>query len=156
VAALAGCASAVGIEGGVYRSAKGYTVTVPGPAWKAVTNGRADLELLQNEAGAGMVINASCDTGTSRRSLDVLRRHLLFGLRERVIEQEDTEPLDGREASHAVIEGRLGEAGDRMRVELYVMKDTRCVFDLLYTAPPDRFEQLRPDFRKLVDSFSAR
>jgi hypothetical protein len=140
----------------VYRSPKGYTVTVPAPTWAPVTNGRADLELRQAEAGAGMVVNASCDPQTSRRPLDVLTRHLLFGLRDRVVEQEDTEPLDGRAASHAVVEGRLGAGSERIRVELYVLKDTQCVFDFLYTAPPDRFEQFRPDFQKLVDSFSPR
>jgi hypothetical protein len=155
VAALAGCASAGTDEHGVYRSPKGYTVSVPAPAWTPVTGGRADLELRQEAVGAGMAVNASCDPGTAGRPLDVLTRHLLFGLRDWVVEERDTAPLDGGQASHAVLEARV-PAGDRMRVEVYVLKDTRCVFDFLYTAPPDRFAELRPDFEKLVRSFSRR
>jgi hypothetical protein len=42
-----------------------------------------------------------------------------------------------------------------VRVESYVVKDDRCVYDLLFVAVPDVFEARRPAFQAFVDSFTA-
>jgi hypothetical protein len=40
-----------------------------------------------------------------------------------------------------------------VRVETYVLKDARCVYDFAYVAPPASFEAWRAEFRRLVESF---
>jgi hypothetical protein len=35
------------------------------------------------------------------------------------------------------------------------VKDGRCVYDLLYVAPPASFESSRGDFERFVGSFAA-
>ena len=68
---------------------------------------------------------------------------------------EEDVTVAGRPARHAVIEGRHQEAREPMRVELYVMRDGRCVYDFLYAAPPAAHDAGRPDFERFVTTFTA-
>jgi predicted Zn-dependent protease len=152
VAVMAGCAGPR-IEGGVYHSPKGYSVAVPGASWTVTDGQRVDLELQQGGERGGMLVNATCEGGAARRSFDVLTRHLLLGLRERSVLEEGEVTLNGRTATHAVVEGRMAPSAERVRLELYVMKNERCVYDFLYVAPPASFETGRLEFRRFVESF---
>jgi hypothetical protein len=58
------------------------------------------------------------------------------------------------EAAHAIVEAGVGTGGERVRMEAYVLKDERCVYDLVYVASPETFEAQRPDFKRFVDSFA--
>jgi hypothetical protein len=152
--ALAGCAGGR-IESGVFHSPKGYRVTLPGPEWTVAAGGRADLELRHREGAAGILANASCGNGAARPSLDALTRHLLLGFRGRVTLEREDEDVSGRRAAHTVVDGRLGPGDAPVRVETYVLKDARCVYDFAYVAPPGTFETWRPGFRRLVESFAS-
>lgn len=152
--ALTGCAGKR-IEEGVFHSPKGYRVALPGPAWAVVEDDRADLELRHRARPAGMLANATCGTAAIRRSLAVLARYPLFGLREREMVEEGNATLGGRPAAHLVLEGRMGGATERVRVELYVVKDDRCVYDFLYAAEPAVFAEGRADFRRFLDTFRS-
>ena len=44
-ALIAGCASHRVVDPGVFHSAKGYRVTMPGSGWTMISDGHADLEL---------------------------------------------------------------------------------------------------------------
>jgi hypothetical protein len=153
VAALlgSGCGGAH-IENGVYRSSKGYWITIPGPDWAPDVDGRSDLQLRRAADGAAMLVNATCDAGVSHRRLDVLTRQVLVGLRDRHVLERDEVPVAGHPAAHAVLDGRMSPAG-AVRVEVYVVKAPRCVFDLIYAAPPSTFERGQSDFHRFVDSF---
>jgi hypothetical protein len=143
------------VENGVFHSPKGYRVTLPGDTWTVSRDGRADLELRHRDGTAGIVVNAACGANRQRGPLDALARHLLAGLRDRsVIAREDIS-VNGQVARHAVVEGRLGEDGAPTMVELYVMRDDRCLYDFLYAAPPETFEVGRADFERLVRTLST-
>ena len=150
--ALGACAGH-GIVDGVYRAPAGYRVTLPGPAWVVAGESRADLELRHRSAPAGMLANAVCDPAVVRRRDDVLALHLMLGLRDRQVEEADEIPVNGRVASHRLLEGRMRQSDQRVRVESYTLKGERCVFDLLYVAEPEAFAAGREDFRRFVDSF---
>jgi hypothetical protein len=62
--------------------------------------------------------------------------------------------VNGRQAMHRVLDGRLDGDETPTRIEVYVMKDDRCVYDFLYAAPPAAFESWRADFRRFVESFA--
>ncbi len=149
--AFAGCAGGR-IEGGIYHSSKGYRVTLPGTEWTVAQDSRADLELRHRASPAGILANASCD-GRAAAGLGVLTRHLLMGFDGRAMLERDDVDVNGRRAAHTVLEGRLGAGDAPVRVETYVLKDARCVYDFAYVAPPASFEAWRAEFRRLVESF---
>jgi len=153
VVVLAGCAGRR-LHDGVYRSEHGFRVTVPGPGWRVVDGSRAELELRRADGGAGMLAHATCRPETARRNFGLLERHLLLGLRDRATLEEGETDVGGRRAAHLVVEGRARDGEERMRIESYMLKNGRCVYDLLYVAPPDEFDGGRADFRRFVQSFA--
>jgi hypothetical protein len=151
-AVLAGCAGRR-LHDGVYRSEHGFRVTVPGPRWEVVDGSRADLELRRADGGAGMLAHATCRPDAARRDFGLLERHLLLGLRDRATLEEGAADVGGHRAAHLVVEGRPRDGDERVRIESYVVKDARCVYDLLYVAPADEFDGGRADFSRFVHSF---
>jgi hypothetical protein len=153
-AVLGGCATARRIDHGVYHSPHGYRVTLPGPEWRLVEDSAADLEL-RNGDRTGMLVTAECGESPSRVPDSMLLRRVLFGLRgRRVLERGDV-VVNGAGGARAVVEGTAEDRGDRLRVEAYVLRHGACVYDFLYAAPPDAFEQWRPAFGRLVESFAT-
>lgn len=151
---VSGCA-VKRIENGVYHSPKGFRVTIPGSEWAPFDDSPADLELRHRGAPAGIAIHAVCEGGVSRRAPDVLSRQLLIGLRDREVIERGSAEIAGRPASRAVLDGRLDGSATRVRMETLVMTDGRCVYDLMYVAPPAAFDATRADFGRFVESFGA-
>jgi hypothetical protein len=102
-----------------------------------------------------MLANAVCDPAVTRRGWDVLTQHLLIGMRDREVVEAGEAPVNGRVASHRVLEGRMRQTDDRVRIESYTLKGDRCVYDLLYVAPPGAFDAWRGDFQRFVESFTG-
>jgi hypothetical protein len=78
----------------------------------------------------------------------------LLGLRDRATLEEGEAEVAGRRGFRRVIEGRPRSADDRVRIESVVLKDGRCVYDLLYVAAPEAFDSGRGDFQRFVQSFT--
>lgn len=148
----AGCASAGRIENGVFHSAKGYRVTLPPAGWKVEPGTRADLALQSETAPGGMLVDATCGGRELSRPMDVLTRHLTFGLRKRDVVEDGTTSVAGREAAHSVVRGVAD--GREVTVEALVLRVEPCVHDFLYVAPTGVFPAGRPAFRAVVESFS--
>jgi hypothetical protein len=153
LAFLAGCAAATGrIENGIYHSAKGYRVTLPASGWKVEHGPQADLSLQGGAGPAGMLVDATCAGRESSRSLDVLARHLTFGLTRREVIETGTTTVAGHEAARSVVRGQAD--GRDVTVEALVVRAEPCVHDFLYVAPSVAFDAGRPAFRALVESFA--
>ena len=147
------CATATGrVENGVYHSAKGYRVTLPASGWAVDPTPRADLALQGEARSGGMLVDATCGGRETARSLEVLSRHLTFGLTKRDVIENGTTSVGGREAAHSVVRGMAG--GRDVTVEAVVMRAEPCIHDFLYVAPTGAFEAGRPAFRALVESFA--
>jgi hypothetical protein len=156
VAALAlGACAGRRIVDGVYHAPAGYRVRLPGPAWTVAGDSRADLELRHRTAPAGMLVNAVCDPAVAGRRRDVLARHLLLGLRDRTVLEANELPVNGRMAIHRLLEGRMRQGDERVRVESFTVTGEGCVYDLLYVAAPAAFDDWRGDFRRFVESFAG-
>jgi hypothetical protein len=152
LAMLAGCATG-SIERGVYHSAKGYRVTLPGDGWQVDREPRADLALKRRGPEGGMLVDATCDPRTVSRPLRVLVRYLVFGLTHRSVVEEEPVTVAAREGLRQVIRGERD--GTAVEVEAVSVKDSRCVYDFLYVAPPPAFPAGQPAFRALVQSLSV-
>ena len=152
VIAFSGCAGRR-IENGVYHSDKGYRLTLPGPDWSVAADSKADLELRHQDGLAAMLANAECDDRAKSRSAGLLLGQLLIGLHDRATIEQNEVSLNGRQALHRVLDGRVAADGAPTRIEAYVLKDQGCVYDFAYAAPPASFEAWRADFRRFVESF---
>jgi len=153
-ALLAGCASHR-LETGVFRSPKGYRVTVPGPGWTMISDGHGDLELRDVTDRVGILVHAECDARRASRPLPFLERRLLHGLTQRTIVERDEVSVNGHLAAHTVVEAADGRTGSRMKLETFVLSDGRCVYDLVYAADPAVFATRHDDFARLVQSFAT-
>ena len=131
-----------------------FRVTVPGPEWDVTPAGRADLELRHRAGRAGILANVECGEGRARPELTALTRRLFVGLRSREVIENGVTTVGGLSAAHAVMEAQVTGDDERMRVEAYVLKDERCVYDLVYVAPSAAFAERRPDFQRFVESFA--
>jgi hypothetical protein len=83
----------------------------------------------------------------------VLARRLFIGLRGREVLENGAATLGGAPAVRAELEAQVSGTDDRVRLEAYVMKDARCVYDLVYAAPAATFAERRPDFQRFLESF---
>ena len=153
VIAFTGCAGRR-IENGVYHSDKGYRLTLPGPDWSVAADSKADLELRHQDGLAAMLANAECDDRAKSRSAGLLLGQLLIGLHDRATIEQNEVSLNGRQALHRVLDGRVAADGAPTRIEAYVLKEQGCVYDFAYAAPPASFEAWRADFRRFVESFA--
>jgi hypothetical protein len=143
----AGCAATT-IEGGVFRSPKGYRVTLPA-GWRVEPDGAADLTLRHAEPRAGMLANATCDGGV-QRSPALLARHLAFGLTERRDVVREPLEVGGRPAARIELRGKMD--GVEVGVEAFAVHGARCVYDFLYVAPVEAFAEGREAFLRFVES----
>jgi hypothetical protein len=153
VIAFTGCGGRR-IENGVYHSDKGYRLTLPGSDWSVAADSKADLELRHQDGLAAMLANAECDDRAKSRSAGLLLGQLLIGLRDRATIEQNEVSVNGRQALHRVLDGRVAADGAPTRIEAYVVKDQGCVYDFAYAAPPASFEEWRADFRRFVESFA--
>jgi hypothetical protein len=149
---LSGCAGR-SITEGVFRSTKGYRVTIPGGDWVVVDVSRADLELRHRDGAAGMLVHALCDRRVTGRPAGALSQQLLAGLRDRAILEQEDISLNGHAGTRRVVEARASGAGSRVRVETVTVTDARCVYDLAYAAPAGAFASRHADFDRFVASF---
>jgi hypothetical protein len=97
-------------------------------------------------------VDATCGGREAARPLDVLARHLTFGLTRRDVLENGTATVGGRDAAHSVVRGRA--AGRDVTVEAVVMRAGPCVHDFLYVAPSEAFAAGRSAFRALIESFA--
>ena len=154
VIALAGCGAGRRIDNGVYHSTKGYRVTVPGVDWVVAEQSEADLELRHHDGTAAMLANAQCDDRARTRGADLLLGQLLIGIRDRATIEQEEVSVNGQRAVRRVLDGRLDPDDTPTRIEVYVLKDGRCVYDFVYAAPPTSFDAGRAEFRRFVESFA--
>ncbi len=150
--AATACATGGRIENGVFHSPKGYRVTLPVAGWKVERGTRADLALQSEAAPGGMLVDATCSGRELSRPLDVLTRHLTFGLTKRDVVEDGTIKVAGHDAAHSTVRGMAD--GRDVTVEALVLRAEPCVHDFLYVAPTGAFASGRPAFRTLVESFA--
>ncbi len=145
---LAGCAHADQLENGVLH--KGDLALQIGPVpdrWRRVQVDGGDLAYRDDAHEASALLDVRC-----RRIDDAplvsLTAHLIMGTTDRAIDKQEIVPFDGREAMHTLLDAKLD--GVPMRYDIYVLKKDGCVHDVVYVAPPDRFQDGAADFERFA------
>ena len=93
----------------------------------------------------------TCRDDAEIASLRTLTEHLLIGYTERQTQLSQAVPLARREALHTVVLAKLD--GVPVVLDLYVLKRNGCIFDLSYSASPERHALGAPDFERFVMGF---
>ncbi len=151
-ACLAGCAPS--FDGRVFHG-QGFTFQVPpAPAtWQLADVSHAALAFDDTSTGGTVLVNGRCDRDGEDVPLRSLTQHLFIQFTEREVHREDVVPFDGREAMRTELSAKLD--GVPRRFVVWVLKKDKCVYDILYLAPPDRFGAGVPLFDSWAKGFSA-
>lgn len=152
VIAAAGCAAR--FDGRTYRGdGFEFRVAEPPASWRPMKATGAALSFEDSTTGGQILVNARCDRDGEDVPLRSLTQHLFIRFTERETHSESVVPFDGREAMRTDISAKLD--GVQHRFVVWVMKKDQCVYDLLYFATPERFEQGAASFESWIREFSA-
>lgn len=148
LALLAGCAGHSG------RRLEGhYSLGDPGAGWRAVRPGSADKAWYNADLSASIYADSNCGARYDDAPLSRLIDSLALGVVGETV-REEPRTLDGREALLRVFDGRLD--GVAVRVGALALKKDRCVYDVVYIAPPTKFDAGEAAFEAVVSDFAAR
>jgi hypothetical protein len=145
---LAGCVHADGLTDGVLRKGDLTLQLGPVPAgWRRIEVDGGDLAFRDDAREASALLDVRCrrDDDTP---LTALTAHLVMGTTDRTIDKQQIVPFDGREALHTLLDAKLD--GVPMRYDIYVLKKDGCVHDIVYVAPPDRFDDGAAGFERFA------
>ncbi len=110
-----------------------------------------DLFLRHGARGAGIVIHATCDEIPRGRPLEIVARHLLFGVRGKEILWQGWRATASGEAVETVLRGGVDDR--RFLFHSVNLRGSGCVYDLLLFAPPEAYAETNGDFEALVAQF---
>ena len=149
------CSAVSGWDGHVYHAGRASFHGGPVPAsWDRLTNvDGAMLAFHDKESGGSATVYARCGQDGDDVPLTALTKHLIIGFTERKTTEEKLVPLDGREALHTVLDGKLD--GVPVSLAIYVLKKDGCVYDLVWVAPPERFQAGIAGFDAFVAGFGS-
>jgi hypothetical protein len=151
--ALGGCGGAH-FDGSTYRSGNVAFRVGPTPAsWQRIDVSHAALAFRDASRDATIAVNSRCGTDGEDVPLTALTQHLFLSFTEREILEQKVVPMDGREAMNTVLSAKLD--GVVKKFDVWVLKKDSCVYDFMYIARPDRFDQGVGDFDRFVQGFTT-
>ena len=135
-------------------SHRNYVVPAPVGEWSRVRPGGADKAWFNQALSASIYFDSNCKERFEDGTLPDLLTHLTFGMVQDEPLREDSMTLDGRDALLRVYDGQLD--GVEVRVGAVVTKKNMCLYDGLYIAPPNRFDDGWGQFVEMVSGFRTR
>lgn len=147
----AACATG-SIREGTYRDAHDrFSVRLPPARWQPASLEGATLAFRAPDLNAGMGLRADCGS-PEPGPLPSVARHLFFGLADKRIDANQRLTRADASLVRTRLHGRLD--GRPVDVEAVTMRSEACLYDFMYVAPPERFEEGRPDFDAFVRGWS--
>lgn len=131
-----------------------YAVGDPGAGWAPVEPGGADKAWYHDGLGATIYTDSNCGTRFSGARTEDLATELAAGLHNPSVLFEETLGLDGRNGVLRTVSGTLD--GIAVQVAFAVVNKDRCTYDLLFIAPPGRFDEGWPSYQAVLDGFETR
>jgi len=141
------------VKEGVFSPSHGnYTVDLPEKDWEPVRTGKEDIALWHKQHHA-MIAIISSDIENKAFSLEMLNGQLFIGMKNKKILLKESALVDNQEAMHTILICEIDN--HTFKVESYVIKIENRVYDLLYWAPFDSFDNAREDFVNVINSFKT-
>lgn len=144
---LMGCATTRVHDGFLIDETRGFKVPVLRDGWSPIEARGVEIAYRAEPGGQIAALFVSCN-GEQGLPLRTLARRLFFGIGAKQIVTQEPISLDGAEAIHTVLEGRLSDTD--VMVSSYVTKDAACVYDLVYVATPAAFPKRLSEFERFV------
>ncbi len=139
-------------DGTIYKNGPvAFQVPAPPAEWRRVEVDDAALAFRDDAHGASILVNARCLSADDRTPLVALTNHLLIGATERVYVSQEATPFDGREALHTRVQAKWD--GVPMMMDVFVLSKDGCVYDFVYLARPEGFEDGAASFERFVRGF---
>ena len=139
------------LRGNVYsKSGVRYLIGQLPTNWQPASLKDNDLAWTARDTGHWIALNSTCDSYQDA-PLSVLTQHLLMGFTERQLIEQETVPLDGREALRSHYQAKLD--GVPTELLLAVMKKNGCIYDFTYVSPAGRFAEKLADFEQFLRGF---
>ena len=152
--AVLSCSCAAAFDGRTYHG-DGFTFRVP-PApseWRAIDVSHASVAYRDPSSDGIVMVNGRCDRDGEDVPLSALTAHLFMRFSDRETQKEEVFPFDGREAMRTEASAKLD--GVPRKFLVWVMKKDRCVYDLIYFAAPEHFDQGSARFDTWAQGFNA-
>ncbi|MBI3781669.1 MAG: hypothetical protein HY278_11535 [candidate division NC10 bacterium] len=135
------------MDGFFVDEARGFKVPMLSDGWQRLEAEGVDLAFRAEPGGQVAALFVSCE-GQQVIPLRILARRLFFGIVAKQVMAQEPVSLNGTEAIHTLMEGRLKDA--EVMVSSYVAQDSDCVYDLVYVAPSTVFQDRLPEFDRFV------
>ncbi|RPI08163.1 MAG: hypothetical protein EHM71_09045 [Zetaproteobacteria bacterium] len=149
--AVSACAAGT-IRDGVYHDPqRRFTVRVPAERWQPLKLDGAALSFRAPDLDAGMGLRVDCDRPESGPTPSVAR-HLFFGLQDKRVERRERIAVSGADGVRTRLHARLDDRP--VAVDGVTLRRGECLYDFVYVAPPQRFEEGWPDFDAFFRSWT--
>lgn len=147
---LTACASRHIADGILVDEARGFRITVLRDGWQQFQAAGTELAFRAEPGGQIAALLVSCEDAQPM-TLRMLARRLFFGINPKRVVTQNVISLNGTEAVHTVLTGRLEESD--VIISSYVATDGECAYDLVYVASPEAFQARVPEFERFVRSW---
>jgi len=144
---LTACASNYVVDGFFVDRTRGFKIPILRDGWRQFELEGTDLAFRAEPGGQVAALFVSCE-GEQPIPLRILSRRLFFGIGTKRIMAQGPIVLNGTEAIHTMLEGRLNNT--EVMISSYVAKDGDCAYDLVYVAPPELFQDRLPEFERFA------
>jgi len=149
--ALSACAAG-SVRDGTYRDPQNrFTVSLPPARWQPVSLDGAGLAFRAPALGAGIGLRADCHSPESG-PLPAVARHLFFGLIDKQIEAHEFVSVADAHGVRTRLNARLDDRP--VTVDGVTVRRGPCLYDFVFVAPPEHFENARPDFDAFLRSWT--
>lgn len=130
-----------------------FAVGQPGEGWQRVLSGGADLAWYNESLSATIYADSNCAARFEDGELSDLLVHLTSGVARGAAVQEEARVMDGRAALLKSWSGSLD--GVAVKLSALTTKKDECIYDLVYIAPPARFDEGFGAFEQVLSGFST-
>ncbi len=145
-----GCASLQIKEGVFFPFHKQYTVSIPRGDWEVTKLSGEDITL-RNKGCQATITLITSDIKNEEISLESINARLFIGVKDKKTLVKEIVPVGSSHAMHTVLECIVN--GQKLRIDSYIIKSKKKVFDLVYWAPLDVFDYGQGEFEYTVKSF---
>lgn len=129
-----------------------YTVGDIPSSWKRVSLHGADLAYVHKEDGSTLLVNSNCKK-VEDAPLLALTYHLLIGMTEQKILEQKNVAIASREGLETTAEVKVDGVLRKLRV--FVLKKDECVYDVVLSAAPDKFDAALEAYDATLKGFNV-